>query len=594
MTIINLHKSPLLLRMLFVISLAVILFTASISYKHIVNLNKSRDLIIHSFEVKLELEKVISYIKDAEAGYRGYLLYGDSTFLDSYTHSREKVNKSFFHLQAITQDNLSQQKKLKELHHFIVLRYTYFNNSYEDKDLYKKYNESNGKKVMDQIRSKIDEMISLEDKLLEKREFNFRDSVTYTPIYALLVIFITLILIVLAYLKINSDFKRIQRSNSRLRIAQESTNQAEILGQYSSWIMNLEKNEMLYSDNQYRLFGLEPAELENSDEDFMKFVHPDDVGYVSKAMKDIPENQSLPLLSYRIIRKDGEVRHLRSVGKLFVNRFNEKIIIGTTLDFTEDFMKKQILREKNNDLERNNKELVEFNYAASHDLQEPLRKIQTFISRINEKEKENLSESGKEYMERIVIAATRMRVLIDDLLQYSRTNKTDNSFEEVNLDEIALTAVQELSQLIEETNATVNFSKLPTIKGIPFQLRQLFINLINNSIKYRQQNQLPTINVTYEKIKANEDDQIDDNSNRIYHKITVIDNGIGFHPDDSKKIFLLFNRLHAKDSYPGTGVGLAICKKIVKNHYGFICAKGQPDEGAQIIIYLPAEFIISH
>jgi signal transduction histidine kinase len=580
--------------MAFVISLAVILFTASLSYKHIINLNKSRDLIIHSFEVKLELEKVISYIKDAEAGYRGYLLYGDSTFLDSYTHSREKVNKSFFHLQSITQDNQSQQKKLKELHHFIVLRYTYFNNSYEDKALYKEYNESNGKKVMDQIRSKIDEMISLEDKLLEKREFNFRDSVTYTPIYALLVIFITLTLITLAYLKINSDFKRIQRSNSRLRITQESTNQAEILGQYSSWIMNLEKNEMQYSDNQYRLFGLEPAELEYSNEDFMKFVHPDDLGYVSKAMKDIGENESLSSLSYRILRKDGEVRHLRSVGKLFVNRFNEKIIIGTTQDFTEDFLKKQILREKNKDLERNNKELVEFNYAASHDLQEPLRKIQTFISRINEKEQDNLSESGKEYMERIVVAATRMRGLIDDLLQYSRTNKTDNCFTKVNLDEIALNAVQELSQLIEETNTTVRFSKLPTITGIPFQLRQMFINLINNSIKYRQKNRPPIIVISYEKIKANEDDQIDDNSNRIYHKITVLDNGIGFHPDDSKKIFLLFNRLHAKDSYPGTGVGLAICKKIVKNHYGFICAKGQPDEGAQIIIYLPAEFIISH
>ncbi len=588
--IINLHRSPLLLRAVFVISLAIILFTASVSYKHIINLNKSRDLVIHSYEVQLELERVISYIKDAETGYRGYLLYGDTLFLDSYTHSREKVDKAFFRLQKITEDNQSQQKKLKELYHLIVLRYTYFSKKYEDKDLYKKYYESNGKNVMDQIRKKVDEMISLENKLLERREYHFKDSVSYTPLYALLVVFITLFFIILAYIKINSDFKSIERSNSKLKVSQESINQAEILGNYSSWTWNMEKNEIQFSDNQFRLHGLEPQSFEATFADFIKFVHPEDLEVTSNTINNIVKSENLPTIDYKIIRKDGEVRHLRSVGKLFVNRFDEKIIIGTTRDVTEDILKKNILREKNADLERNNKELVEFNYAASHDLQEPLRKIQTFISRINDKEKENLSETGKEYMERIVVAASRMRVLIDDLLQYSRTNKTDTSFEEVDLNDTALASIQELSQLMEETNATVHFTELPKIKGIPFQLRQLFINLINNSIKYRKLNQPPIITVTYDKIKASEEDEIDDNSNRIYHKITFLDNGIGFHPDDSKKIFLLFNRLHAKDSYPGTGVGLAICKKIVKNHYGFICADGQPDEGVQIVIYFPTEY----
>lgn len=590
MKIKDLKKSTLLLKITFVVSLAVILFTASVSYKHIINLNKSRDLVIHSYEVQLELERVISYIKDAETGYRGYLLYGDTTFLDSYSNSREKVNQAFFNLKNLTVDNQSQQKKLKELYHLIVLRYTYFNKSYEDKDLYKKYYENNGKKVMDQIRKKVDEMVSLENSILKKREYNFRDSVSYTPLYALLVIFITLFFIVVAYIKINSDFKKIERSNSRLRVSQESINQAEILGNYCSWIWNLEKDEIQFSDNQFRLFGLEPQVFEATHTDFLGFVHPDDYEATSKALNDIPVNENLPTINYRIIKKNEEVRHLRSVGKLFINRFNEKIIIGTTQDVTDDIVKKIILREKNSDLERNNKELVEFNYAASHDLQEPLRKIQTFISRINEKEKNNLSETGKEYLERIVVSASRMRVLIDDLLQYSRTNKTDASFEEVDLNETSVAATQELSQLIEETNATVNFCKLPKIKGIPFQLRQLFINLINNSIKYKKPDQPPIITISYEKIKASDDDQIDDNSNRMYHKISFVDNGIGFHPDDSKKIFLLFNRLHAKDSYPGTGVGLAICKKIVKNHYGFICANGQPDKGALITVYLPTDF----
>ncbi|GGD35573.1 sensor histidine kinase [Flavobacterium orientale] len=590
MTSNSLHKSTLLLRIAFVISLAVILFTASISYKHIITLNKSRALVIHSYEVQIELERIISYIKDAETGYRGYLLYGDTSFLDSYTNSREKVNNSFFNLKKLTEDNQSQQKKLKELYHLIVLRYTYFNKSYEDKDLYKKYYEANGKKVMDDIRSKVDEMTSLENSILKEREYTFQDNVSYTPIYTLLVIFITLLFMILAYLKINSDFNKIQLSNSRLKVSQESLRQAEILGNYSSWFWNLEKKEAQYSDNQFLMHGLEPQVFEATQDSFLKFVHPDDLEIVTKAMEDILTKESLPTINYRIIRNDDEMRHLRSVGKLFINRFDEKIIIGTTQDITSDVQKEQILRQKNTDLERSNKELTEFNYAASHDLQEPLRKIQTFISRIDEKEKDNLSPLGKEYLDRIVVAATRMRVLIDDLLQYSRTNKTENSFEEVNLNETASAAVQELSQLIEETNATIDFEELPTIDGIPFQLRQLFINLINNSIKYKKLNCDPVIKVSYEKIKAKDDDLIDDNSNRIYHKISVLDNGIGFQPDDSKKIFQLFNRLHAKDSYPGTGVGLAICKKIVKNHYGFICAHGQPDEGALITVYLPTEY----
>lgn len=584
----NFNSSSLLFRIVFVISLIVITITALVSYKHITNLNKSRDLVIHSYEVQLELERIISYVKDAETGYRGYLLYGDSLFLDSYAFSREKVNSTYLKLQKITADNTTQQQKLKELHHLIVLRYTYFSNKYEDKDFYKKYYETNGKNVMDQIRDKINEMITLENKLLQRREYNFKDSVSYTPFYTLMVILITLFFVVIIYLKINNDFKRIEQTNSSLKVSQESINQVEILGNYSSWTWNLEKNEFQFSDNHFRIHGLEPNNLNATKDYFLKFVHPEDLKLTSDAYSQVIQNESLSTIDYRILRDDGELRHLRSVGRLFINRFDEKIIIGTTQDVTEDVIKKIILREKNIDLERNNKELIEFNYAASHDLQEPLRKIQTFISRINEKE--HLSETGKEYMERILVSASRMRVLIEDLLLYSRTNKSNTTFEEVDLNEVVTRSLQELSQLIEDSKATISFSELPTIKGIPFQLRQLFINLISNSIKYKKQFVPPIIEISYNKIKANEEVEIDDNSNRMYHKLTVIDNGIGFDPKESKKIFLLFNRLHIEENYPGTGVGLAICKKIVNNHYGFICAVGQPDEGAKIVIYLPTEY----
>jgi len=302
----------------------------------------------------------------------------------------------------------------------------------------------------------------------------------------------------------------------------------------------------------------------------------------------ILENESLPTINYRIIRKDGEIRNFRKNAKIYIDSFGTKTMIGTTQDITDDIAKAIDLKHKNLELERSNKELIEFNYAASHDLQEPLRKIQTFISRIKENELENFSDKGKEYMDRIVNAATRMRILIDDLLQYSRTNKSDAVFEPIDLNATLEDVKQDLSEIIIESKAEITHQTLPKIKGIPYQIQQLFANLISNSIKYKKPDVATSISITYEKIKA-KNENISEDSNAQYHKFTVTDNGIGFEPEHAEKIFLLFNRLHAKTEYPGTGVGLAICKKIVSNHNGHIFAIGKINEGASIIIYIPIE-----
>src|SRR5690606_10209734 len=154
-----------------------------------------------------------------------------------------------------------------------------------------------------------------------------------------------------------------------------------------------------------------------------------------------------------------------------------------------DYEKTQLIEERNKELEKTVKELTEFNHVASHDLQEPLRKIQTFISRIEEKEEQNLSESGKTYFERIKNAASRMRILIDDLLQYSRTSRTKNDFEKVDLNTTIENAISELSETIKEKKAVVDFDKLPQVNGVVFQLNQLFINLVSNSLKYAKEDE---------------------------------------------------------------------------------------------------------
>lgn len=587
MKIIEINNVPVIIRMIFVVSLAVILFTASLSYKHIINLNKSRDLVILSYEVQLNLERILSNIKDAETDYNQYLRFDDTL---NFTVSRKNglmVVQIFNSLQRQAKGNLSQQKKIKELHSLVTLYYGYFNKTSHGKQLDRAYNSKKSGQTMHKIRNKINEMVLLEKSVLQKRQFSLEDSLTYTPYYALQAVIITLIFLVIAFIKINRDFISLEHSNSKLGISQESINQSEIIGKYSSWQWNLELDNLRFSDNQFRLFGLKPQSFEATHDGFLPFVHADDRKETSISFSEIIKNENLPIIYYRIVKPNNDIRYLRSIGQLFVNRFNEKVIIGTTIDVTEEVIQKQILKEKNEELKRSNKELIEFNYAASHDLQEPLRKIQTFISRINQNEKQNMSEKGQQYVDRILVAATRMRVLIDDLLQYSRSNNVDIRFEKIDLNATAQLALQELSQMIDENKAKIKINVLPEIIGIPFQITQLFTNLINNAIKYRKLNEIPIIKISCTQVVAQNEEHIEDNSEKMYYKIIFADNGIGFDQNDSKKIFQLFKRLHAKDNYPGTGVGLTICKKIVTNHHGFICAFGELQKGAQLWVYLP-------
>jgi PAS domain S-box-containing protein len=235
------------------------------------------------------------------------------------------------------------------------------------------------------------------------------------------------------------------------------------------------------------------------------------------------------------------------------------------------------LEGKNTELAQSNVELDSFTYIASHDLQEPLRKIQTFCDIILRNEVENLTAETQDHFGRIIFAAKRMQNLINSLLNYSRLNSSVSLFEEVFLTEVVDEVLKNLSELIEDNQVTVVVGKLPRIKGIPGQLNQLFTNLLTNSIKYRNTGLPLKITIGSENLPQNG-----------FWDIYVSDNGIGFDPQYSEKIFELFQRLHSKFEYEGTGIGLSIVKKIVQNHKGFIEAKGTVGFGATFIIHLPA------
>jgi two-component system, chemotaxis family, CheB/CheR fusion protein len=235
-----------------------------------------------------------------------------------------------------------------------------------------------------------------------------------------------------------------------------------------------------------------------------------------------------------------------------------------------------------------NQELESFTHIASHDLQEPLRKIQTFAKMVADKEIENLSENGKDYFLRIGKAASRMQILIDDLLSYSRNNTKAHKFEDIDLANIVKEVIVDFKETIEENN------DMGTASVISFQFRQLIQNLIGNALKFSSINRPLQISIKSEIVEgsklASKNGKFDKEKlflDKQYHHISISDNGIGFEPKFEKQVFDLFQRLHGKEVYPGTGIGLAIVKKIVENHNGFITATSELDKGATFDIYIP-------
>ncbi|UPT70861.1 MAG: PAS domain-containing protein [Flavobacterium sp. JAD_PAG50586_2] len=298
------------------------------------------------------------------------------------------------------------------------------------------------------------------------------------------------------------------------------------------------------------------------------------------------------------VRKNGTLFWANVVITAIHNEENE--IIGfskVTHDLTvkkdaDDKLKLNAaeLEQKNKELEKMNKELQSFAYISSHDLQEPLRKIQTFSNMIIDKEFENLSENGKDKFKRMQNAAQRMQTLINDLLAYSRTNSQEVQLTKTNLNDIIDDVKEDLKEEIQLKSAIIEAEKIHCdVEVIPFQFHQLIYNLVSNSLKFSRADVIPKIIIKCEINKGSKmkNNQLD--TQREYCHITFSDNGIGFDQQYSEKIFEVFQRLHGKETYQGTGIGLAIVKKIIDNHKGVVNAKGGLGKGATFDIYIPLE-----
>lgn len=350
----------------------------------------------------------------------------------------------------------------------------------------------------------------------------------------------------------------------------------------------------------------------NSGLDQVSKSHRDKVKYALEQCLDF--NHGLLDMEFPIENPNTGLRRIvRAKGKTWFDGQNKPVrMIGVMQDITqivkartelENFskeLKKQVeertkqlqrtniaLQDSVKKLETANAELESFAYISSHDLQEPLRKIQMYTSLISERGEAELTERGQKYFEKINVSASRMRTLIDDLLAFSRTDVDATQFVETDLNKSLQQVLDNLSDTIKLKEAKIESEHLPIINGIWFQMRQVFSNLLSNSIKFSKENENPLIKIVCEDADEQEINQIGLDGDKSYHKIKLTDNGIGFPTGMETKIFEVFQRLHGKNEFEGTGIGLSIVKKILVNHGGEIIAYSTKGQGSTFVLYLP-------
>ena len=283
------------------------------------------------------------------------------------------------------------------------------------------------------------------------------------------------------------------------------------------------------------------------------------------------------------IRNDGSVFPVAVRAILVRDETGAPVrIMGIVRDITEQKQAKEALERHARDLARSNEELEQFAYVASHDLQEPLRKIRAFGALLADEKRESLDDEGQQYIDFMTDAAARMQTLVSDLLALSRVTTAAHPFEDLSLAEVFDTVLSDLSVRLEEAGGQVEVSATPTIEADRTQMEQLFRNLIGNALKFCRPGVPPRVTVEVA-AQAQPIDTVPGPA----HDIVVTDNGIGFELSQGSKLFQPFKRLHARHQYEGAGIGLAICEKIVLRHHGRITASGTPGAGATFTVTLP-------
>ena len=383
---------------------------------------------------------------------------------------------------------------------------------------------------------------------------------------------------IIGYLGVAVDISASKRAERALHESRDRLELALRNASHGIWQWDIVSGQVALDDHWHSLQGYRPNEAPAQVESWRRSIHPDDRREVFAALERHLKLPDQPFdVQYRCQRKSGDWIWINSRGR--VDRWGDDgqpiRMTGTIHDISDRKLSELLLTSRAEELARSNAELEQFAYVASHDLREPLRMVQSFCGLLRDRYRGRLDERADKYIELAVDGAQRMQLLIDDLLEFARVGRSNERRGPVELNEVLGRALANLQVAIDESNARIEATPLPRVEGDEFRLIQLFQNLIGNAIKFRGVDP-PQVQIEAEQEGGE-------------WRIAIRDNGIGVAPQHFSRLFTLFQRLHAREDYPGTGIGLALCKRIVEMHGGRIGIESQVGQGTTIHFHLRAE-----
>ncbi|WP_025762022.1 sensor histidine kinase [Dyadobacter tibetensis] len=368
------------------------------------------------------------------------------------------------------------------------------------------------------------------------------------------------------------------------------TRQAEQSMLFGGWAWNLDNDAMEWTDGLYNLLGYSSANSfpEASKAFLLKHVHQDDQETVGRLLNQIADFDADYVLEFRICNQAGEEQLLYLKGYNLQNSYTKQgVSIATIFNISALRDMQGELERKVKDLNQSNADLEQFAYIASHDLQEPLRKIVSFGERLKVYTGEEADKEQQFYLERILNATRRMQEMINNLLEFSRVSSAVEAHISTDLNKIVRNTLSDLELLIQEKGADIQYDQLPILEANPSQMSQLITNLINNALKFSKVDVPVKISIRSTVVPPQRLDLLKLKRSQRYFSLIFEDNGIGFEDSNADKIFTIFKRLRGRSEYEGSGIGLSICKKVVERHHGLILAHGQPGVGATFEVILP-------
>jgi PAS domain S-box-containing protein len=583
-------------KVFFSVGLAMVIGISLIAWRSTRHFLRAAEAVGHSREV-LELEeKVLRFLMEMESARRGYLISAKDQSLRDYDQAQSQLNETYLRLRALVSDEQETRLRIEKLRSLL-------NESFRKQrmEIEARRNEGvetaaalfahgDAESVNRDIRALIADLQVLESMRVSSSTLHTQFVAAATTLFIILGSSAAVLALIVSGWLILRDFAARRRAEAALE--EQARLLTDIIDTIPEMVYLTDTEGRYVLDNRAhrRYLGVHSGEsvLGKTAGD----LYPKDLA--AKHAKDdaFVMTTGAPIRNHEEAARPAAPNiHWLSTTKMAFRNASGKIIglLGVNVDITKRKEDEEKLQRFAAQLERSNTELQNFASVASHDLQEPLRKIQAFGDRLKTKCADQLGEQGLDYLERMQNAAQRMQTLIQDLLKLSRITSRAQPFQACEISTIIAEVLNDLEVSIEQTGGKVEIGELPTIDADPLQMRQLFQNLIVNALKFHRPGIPPLIRISSELITATDHSLAGARPRDRLARILVQDNGIGFDPKFADQIFVVFQRLHTKQEYEGTGIGLAVCRKITDRHGGSIMAHSEQGQGATFEITLPVK-----